>query len=94
MDEAKEKLPLKKGTSYLVLSQFAYSLVIVTVLMGILGRWIGVALLGGRPWDIILLILFGLLGFGGEVYRMVITYRNLTAREEAESRKKGEDNDS
>lgn len=82
-EKREEKTSLSEGNSYLVLSQFAYSMVIVTVVLGLLGRWIGNALLGGRPWDVILLILFGLLGFGGELYRMVKTAEAITKKENA-----------
>lgn len=54
----------------LVGSQFAYTLVIATVLMGWIGHWLG-SLLGGAPWTMILMLLLGGAGFAAEMWRML-----------------------
>lgn len=60
---------------YLVASQFAYTLVIATCLLGYAGHWLGDKL-GGSPWNIILMLLLGFLGFAGEMWRMVTMFSN------------------
>lgn len=72
----------KRWQSALVGSQFAYTLVIATLLMGWIGHWLG-SLLGGTPWTLILMFLFGGVGFAAEMWRMLKFF----------SPKDGDDND-
>ncbi|MBX9670108.1 MAG: AtpZ/AtpI family protein [Candidatus Obscuribacterales bacterium] len=50
-------------------SQFAYTLVGATLLLGWLGHWLGNKL--GEPWNLILMLLFGGTGFVLEMWRMI-----------------------
>lgn len=69
-NDDKERQRNRKGLqSALVASQFAYTLVIATLLMGWLGHWLG-SLLGGGLWSTILMFLLGTAGFVGEMWRM------------------------
>lgn len=56
-----------------VASQFAYTLVIASCVLGYAGHWLGNQL-GGSPWNFILMLLFGGIGFAAEVYRMIIMF--------------------
>jgi|AGTN01.3.fsa_nt_gi hypothetical protein len=59
----------KSWRSALAASQFAYTLVIATLLMGWIGHWLG-SLLGGGLWSTILMFVLGAAGFVGEMWRM------------------------
>lgn len=50
-------------------SQFAYTIVIGTFLLGWLGKWVGTKL-GGEGLSTTLMLLFGAIGFSAEMYRM------------------------
>lgn len=56
-------------TAYLHMSQFAWTLVLVSCILGYAGHWLGSFL--GAPWDVIFMIVFGLTGFGLEMWRMI-----------------------
>ena len=51
-------------------SQFAYSLVIGSLVFGYIGHWLG-TLLGGGLWSVSLMILLGGIGFAAEMWRMI-----------------------
>ncbi len=51
-------------------SQFAYTLVIGSLVFGYIGHWLG-TLLGGGLWSVSLMILLGGLGFVAEMWRMI-----------------------
>lgn len=69
-NDDKERQRNRKGLqSALVASQFAYTLVIATLLMGWLGHWLG-SLLGGGLWSTILMFILGSAGFAAEMWRM------------------------
>lgn len=71
-DNEPDKKPNLKGLgSYMALTQFAYTLAIVPLILGWLGHLAGTHLLGGSPWNVILMIAFGLFGFAGELYRFI-----------------------
>ncbi|MDZ4833765.1 MAG: AtpZ/AtpI family protein [Candidatus Melainabacteria bacterium] len=59
---------------WLSASQFAYTLALGTFALGFAGHWIGAELLGGRPWDVLLMLLFGALAFCAEIYRMMVMF--------------------
>lgn len=59
----------KRWQSAFVASQFAYTLVIATLLLGWLGHWLG-SLLGGGLWSTILMFVLGAAGFVAEMWRM------------------------
>lgn len=56
-------------TAYLHMSQFAWTLVIVSCILGYAGHWLGSFL--GEPWNVIFMIVFGLGGFCLEMWRMI-----------------------
>lgn len=68
-DDKERQRNRKQWQSALVASQFAYTLVIATLLMGWLGHWLG-SLLGGGLWSTILMFLLGSAGFVAEMWRM------------------------
>ncbi|HEY9786044.1 MAG TPA: AtpZ/AtpI family protein [Candidatus Obscuribacterales bacterium] len=68
--EDKDKKKSLDVRNMLVASQFAYTLVIATELLGYAGYWLGNQL-GGEPWNIILMLVLGGFAFAGEVYRMI-----------------------
>lgn len=68
-DDKERQRNRKRWQSALVASQFAYTLVIATLLMGWLGHWLG-SLLGGGLWSTILMFLLGSAGFVAEMWRM------------------------
>lgn len=71
-DKNKDDRSQRKGlVSALIMSQFAYTLVIVTLLFGYCGHWLGKTFLGGEPMSTVLMLVLGTLGFGLEIYRMV-----------------------
>jgi hypothetical protein len=51
-------------------SQFAYTLVIGSLVFGYIGHWLG-TLLGGGLWSVSLMILLGGIGFVAEMWRMI-----------------------
>ncbi len=51
-------------------SQFAYTLVIGSLVFGYIGHWLG-KFLGGGLWSVSLMILLGGLGFVAEMWRMI-----------------------
>ena len=59
----------RDNVSMVAASQFAYTLTIGTLLFGFIGMWLGNKL-GGAPWNILFMLLFGGMAFVGEVYRM------------------------
>lgn len=69
--EVDDKSPKHSMMAYMALSQFAYTLVIVTCIFGWIGHLIGEHLLGGSPWDFILMLILGGLGMGLEMWRMI-----------------------
>lgn len=84
-------MPNLKGLgSYMALTQFAYTLAIVPLILGWLGHLAGTHLLGGNPWNVLLMIVFGLLGFAGEIYRFVKVAENLTKKEAAKTKDPGQ----
>ncbi len=60
----------KERNKLLVGSQFAYTLVISTLIFGYLGNWLG-KLLGGGLWSMTFMLLLGGVGFGVEMWRMI-----------------------
>ena len=74
-----------------VASQFAYTLVAATLLMGWAGNWIGNKL-GGQPWTWILMFVFGGFGFAAEMYRMLKMF-SPTDKSAGKSDKKNDDRD-
>ena len=68
-DEEDEKSIRSGVTAYLHLSSFAWTLVIVSCVMGYLGHLLGSFL--GEPWNAIFMVIFGLVGFGLEMWRMI-----------------------
>lgn len=90
-DKEPVKMPNLKGLgSYMALTQFAYTLAIVPLILGWLGRLAGTHLLGGNPWNAILMIVFGFLGFAGEIYRFVKVAENLSKKEAAQTKDQGQ----
>lgn len=68
----KPKIPKSDGQEMrkmIMASQFAYTLVGATLILGYFGHWLG-GFLGG-PWNVLFMLLFGALGFGAEMYRML-----------------------
>lgn len=63
------KFDQKETAKMFAASQFAYTLVGATLILGYFGHWIGGHM--GGPWDVILMLLFGALGFCAEMYRML-----------------------
>ncbi len=80
------KINQKDAVNMAAASQFAYTLVGATLILGWCGHWLGVHLLGGRPWDALLMLLFGALGFGAEMYRMLNMF-NVFGTKKDESKK-------
>ncbi len=60
----------KNRNRMLVGSQFAYTLVIASLVFGYIGHWLG-SLLGGGLWSVSLMILLGGVGFVVEMWRMI-----------------------
>lgn len=90
-DKEPDKMPNLKGLgSYMALTQFAYTLAIVPLILGWLGHLAGTHLLGGNPWNVLLMIVFGLLGFAGEIYRFVKVAENLSKKEAAQTKDPGQ----
>ena len=56
-------------------SQFAYTLVAASLVLGYIGYWLG-GLLGGGLWSIFLMLILGGLGFAAECWRMIKTFGN------------------
>lgn len=78
-DPGKKNKPPKKHSlgSYMAMTQFAYTLVIVTCSFGYAGHWIGKTLLGGSPWDFLLMLLLGGLGMTLDMWRMIRTANSM-----------------
>lgn len=91
-----EKTPQERrdNINMIAASQFAYTLTIGTLLFGFAGMWLGNKL-GGAPWNMLLMLLFGSLAFVGEVYRMYIMFTPKKPKDDGAKRdtKQGADKD-
>jgi len=65
----------RNRTNMWAASQFAYTLVTVSVVFGFIGHWLG-SLLGGGLWSMFGMLILGGLGFGLETWRMIRTFSN------------------
>ena len=77
--------------AYMAMSQFAYTLVIVTCLFGYAGHWFGTKVLGGSPWDVLLMIILGGLGMGLEMWRMIRKANSMVKASQEEEKKNNKD---
>ncbi len=81
---------------WIAASQFAYTLVGATLLLGWLGHWLGNKL-GGEPWNLILMLLFGGTGFVIEMWRMIRMFTpkddKKNGKDSNKDQKGGKDND-
>ena len=64
--------------THLHLSQFAWTLVMVSAFLGYGGHWLGSFL--GEPWNVVFMILFGLTGFGLEMWRMIMKVNEMSKK--------------
>lgn len=67
-------------------SQFAYTLVIVSLVFGYAGHWLG-QLLGGGLWSIAFMLILGGLGFGVETWRMIRTFGSYNKKPKDDDKK-------
>jgi F0F1-type ATP synthase assembly protein I len=85
------KVDKKDAVNIAAASQFAYTLVFATLILGYCGHWIGTKL-GGPPWNVLLMLIFGGIGFGAEMYRMLRMFS--PKKEDKNTSKKDDKNDS